>query len=951
MGVPAEPDSAMKVEDGDGTVEISFSHLSHLKHILAKLKQSRDNSDAMILELRSELVGIRNQQQAQQTSVVKAHNPAAGEDMVAINNRLHELSLEVIDAKKEIVRLQGENAELRHSNKRLQKFEEYDENPMEHSDDVLKEMRRMKKKINKAVRQCERLRQKRQNLDLELRTSRFREDEAVVFLRRVRSFYYMICRNNAVKGSGGFVANRITVVPAGELPAGAADLKAIVDLDRLMFESGLLEKDEIGEDTQDDKRPYRPTRASFQRSNQVAAEIAKRNAAGAGLAASTSSNTKRRGRPLGIGGVEVPPRPRGPLSAVRGRESPKIIDARQKLDSTPAGRFIAMHEKGLEMELTQQAERIVALEMELYVERQKKNAPGSETKLAEECMVLRKLLDTKDNDLRIIVSKLRESIIINWKMHDSVKKQDEHILYLENRLGIYRGANLGDSKLAQGEISNDESMPTKNARAKTETQQPRSMATKSTATTSQANTLHDTKEGSVSSFSQGKKGGSVSSHISIQEQQANAKEIALAAANMMKSRGPGSRSLESPPKAARIPETDGEEIDPGEESDDAGVPEFILRRKRIMQQERRYDTTGHSESESDTDGDMSSSSVNVPKFTSRQMRFVPAFSSPQEEWMRRKQAEKNKKKKRSISVPGVTNAGDNDGNTRPTWMQSLKPKLGNGKLPWMRNGKGGEGGEPEPPWNKFRKKHAGKKAEQEEDTDVPEFYRMVKKIGARHGTETVVTTNGVSTLSVDPTARYRAAQAAKENRDIISFDNEPEPVSAPAPSPSPPPPPPPPPPPVAAPSPPLAPRPSLVTPPVPSPAPPPTVAPPASSPAATHENTVTPAPSVPAPTPPAPAAPTPPAPTPNPPTAKKGLLDSDSDSDSGPSRNKSPSAPAPPPPAADKKKSFLDSDSDSDISPAAKPKAPAPAPPLQPAPAAGNKSSFLDDSDSDDDSS
>ena len=247
-----------KVESDSTLVGQGSMQLRQLRSIIVQLRESRDTTEAMLHNLRSELSVLRKEQEEKE-------DPEGEES----KRRAEILSLELIDAKNEILRLKSENAKLKSTAGEGYATSGAEDDKTLLTEDARKEMRRMKKKINKAVRQCEKLKKRKQDLEHELRTSRFREDEAVVFLRRIRSFYYMIWRNNVVRGSGGYVANRIQVVTSHQekYPGGAADLDLMLEMDKLMLEAGLLEKDEVGKVTSDDKKPYRPTRGAFQRSN------------------------------------------------------------------------------------------------------------------------------------------------------------------------------------------------------------------------------------------------------------------------------------------------------------------------------------------------------------------------------------------------------------------------------------------------------------------------------------------------------------------------------------------------------------------------------------------------------------------------------------------------------------------------------------------------------------
>jgi hypothetical protein len=864
--------------------ELEGMQLNQLRSLLFQLKQSRDNSEKLLQNVRSELAILRQQRQGKETSEDKENSLS----LVHAKN-------EILRLQKEIADLKGENEELKRSNKsgminkvaaETDPGDEPSRKPVEYTEEARMEMRRMKKKINKAVRQCTSFKKKKQDLEHELRVSRFREDEAVVFLRRFRSFYYMIWRNNVIRGSGGYVANRITVVPSGadQKPPGAPGLNELMDMDKLMLESGLLEKDELGKDTQDDKKPFRgPSRAAFQRSTNVAAEIAKRNAMSPKRGPWPATGG-RFGPPPGAGGFEVPPLPHGRMSAVKRGESPKIGDGRQKLEGTPAGRYIFLREQSLEEEVSKLADRIVDLEEQLEAEKRKKDAPGSDTKLAEEARVLRKQLESKENDIRIIVQRLREQCVVNWKMAESAKKRDEHILYLENQLTIYQQSGVPYSYKSK-KVKEVTSKEMAKVLAETQEAQQQGQERKAPDTANQlelaANSAKNeatepdgtllAPEGEAAA-GESLKGDDKAERVGGSEapskdgscaelEKAAATEDAMRSSDEMMD-ADADEEKDTAQREARqkdaVEEEEGqeEEGEGEEESEEQNVPEFVLKRKRMLEKEAQGEEEEYSDEESEGEEQDPSESYSssrrrrrLSKTVPKQMRFVQPSAA--EEWKRRKEAEKNQKKSKPKfkRLPSEDDDDDED-DGKPPWMRNLKPKTDTKNMPpWMQKLKGGN------------KKKSAKKDDDEEDSDVPEFMRKFKKIGVKNAHETIVTVDGAKQQSNDPAARYRAANQKDEWGNpmeevcedlmverIEAMQDEPEQAPSPPPSPPAAPAPPPPPAPAPEPQPVAAPAPSTPPPPPPPPIPVP-VPEPAAAPAPA------PPPPAPAPSPPAPAPP------------------------------------------------------------------------------------------------
>mmetsp|Transcript_42159 Transcript_42159/g.127906 ORF Transcript_42159/g.127906 Transcript_42159/m.127906 type:complete len:1293 (-) Transcript_42159:43-3921(-) len=110
------------------------------------------------------------------------------------------------------------------------------------------------------------LSQRKLEVEHNLRTSQFRENEATVFLRQFRRFYRRLLRNKAAQGTGD----------TGEITAkvpGVPDLNDLIDVDTLLLESGLIEEEEMHDDAT--VGTYRPSSQALLRSTAAAKKASK----------------------------------------------------------------------------------------------------------------------------------------------------------------------------------------------------------------------------------------------------------------------------------------------------------------------------------------------------------------------------------------------------------------------------------------------------------------------------------------------------------------------------------------------------------------------------------------------------------------------------------------------------------------------------------------------------
>jgi hypothetical protein len=263
------------------------------------------------------------------------------------------------------------------------------------------------------------LNQRKQEVEHNLRTSLFRESEAVIFLRQFRKFYFRILTKMEAEGTGN-VLSIINGIP------GAPDLSEMVDLDTVMMDSGLLEEDEIGKDKS--FKDYRPSRAALTRS----ADAVK-------MAVDKMSQVPGEdGGVFGVTGVR--------LSIVQRHETGEATEARHRLYQTPSGRYIDMREKLLEKELLDLSSKVIHIEQGLQHEKAVvaaliKNDSDDKAVLVREKLALQEKLDRKEKDWNAVVWKMNELHLSAKDGREKVDNREQHITYLEQTLSSTQDKN------------------------------------------------------------------------------------------------------------------------------------------------------------------------------------------------------------------------------------------------------------------------------------------------------------------------------------------------------------------------------------------------------------------------------------------------------------------------------------------------------------------------------
>jgi hypothetical protein len=290
---------------------------------------------------------------------------------------------------------------------------------------------KQQQELTMAKQECVLLKQRNQELENHLRTSQFRENEAVVFLRQFRQFYFRLLSKTAASGSGD--ADAIM----SRIP-GAPDLTQLVDIDQLMTESGLLEANEVGRDA--GYKGYRPSPAALSQSTTAAVQASE---TAVKLENDAVVNDSENGQAIEI------PKATDSVSTKR-HETGESIEARQKLYQTPGGRLISMREKVLEEELLQLSEKCIRLQN--MVDEEKVNvealtgrtgvaAAFDKMRNAQEIRGLKEQLDCRANDLQAIIWKMNENHVVIKNFHDKVTTREQHVAYLEENLTDLQNKN------------------------------------------------------------------------------------------------------------------------------------------------------------------------------------------------------------------------------------------------------------------------------------------------------------------------------------------------------------------------------------------------------------------------------------------------------------------------------------------------------------------------------
>eukprot|EP00535_Pseudo-nitzschia_heimii_P003674 CAMPEP_0197193904 /NCGR_PEP_ID=MMETSP1423-20130617/28227_1 /TAXON_ID=476441 /ORGANISM="Pseudo-nitzschia heimii, Strain UNC1101" /LENGTH=901 /DNA_ID=CAMNT_0042647231 /DNA_START=144 /DNA_END=2849 /DNA_ORIENTATION=+ len=257
-------------------------------------------------------------------------------------------------------------------------------------------------------------------LEHKLRTSQFREYEAILFLRQFRTFYFRLLRNKAAQGSGG--TREVIEDAKNKIPGAAPDLEDLLDVDKMMLKSGIIEKSEIGGDTP--TTDYSPSEDA--------------------LSKSTLEGKKAEERERKLVDNEIKEEFG---SSATGLTRGQLIACRQKLISSPAGALAIKKEKELEDNLLQLSRKCIGLQNSLNAEKSMVQAlsgrQGAMTKMKQiqETIMLKTELERRSNDLQAIVWKMNELHLVNKTISAKAMTKEQYSSYLSECLLEIQGKN------------------------------------------------------------------------------------------------------------------------------------------------------------------------------------------------------------------------------------------------------------------------------------------------------------------------------------------------------------------------------------------------------------------------------------------------------------------------------------------------------------------------------
>jgi len=272
---------------------------------------------------------------------------------------------------------------------------------------------------------------KKAELEHRLRTSQFREHEAILFLRQFRTFYFRLLRNKAAHGSGS--TREVIEEVKRRMPGAAPDLEDLLDVDKMMLKSGIIESSEIGSDTH--TGDYSPSKEALAKSGYEALKVEERE---------RKTLEKEIEDEFG--------------STYKGLTRGQLIACRQKLMSSPAGVLAIKREAELERNLHELSQKCIGLQNSLHAEKSMVQAlsgrQGAMTKKkqVQENIMLKAELDRRSHDLNAIIWKMNELHLVNKTISSKALTREQYSSYLSDYLSEMQTRN----QLSVSKIENEE---------------------------------------------------------------------------------------------------------------------------------------------------------------------------------------------------------------------------------------------------------------------------------------------------------------------------------------------------------------------------------------------------------------------------------------------------------------------------------------------------------------
>lgn len=292
---------------------------------------------------------------------------------------------------------------------------------------LVKENRALEAQLSEAKAQAKSVSMQKTVVEHRLRTSLFRENEAVLFLRQLRTFYFRLLKNKAAQGSG---STKEAIQEAKKRLPGVADLEDLLDVDKMMVQSGIIESSEVGGDTL--VADYSPSSEALAKSSMEAEMAEKRELEMIHQQLDGENGLPGTGDHVSITNHEA--------KTKNGLTYGQLSACRQKLLNTPAGLLAIQKEKELEQELSDLSKKCIGLQNSVNAEKAMVEALSgrqgavNKMKQAQEVIMLKTELERRTNDLLAIVWKMNELHLVNKTIDTKVGTREQHVMYLEDHI-------------------------------------------------------------------------------------------------------------------------------------------------------------------------------------------------------------------------------------------------------------------------------------------------------------------------------------------------------------------------------------------------------------------------------------------------------------------------------------------------------------------------------------
>lgn len=283
-------------------------------------------------------------------------------------------------------------------------------------EDLLKAKANHTEEISNTRNELHKLAQKNLEMEYNLRTSRFREQESVLFLRHFFRFYRRLLKNVNAQGSGDLksVLAQIEAVP------DLSDMNEIADM---MVESGLIESFEIDSDIPR-TGVYKPSQDALLRSSKEAHNNVQKNS-------DLNQYQNHQSAPNSFDKSRKERVSREQDSILEGLRSPGMRYTDKRVGELE-NEILVMTNRIIE-----QQKHITTLESQLeeLTSKQKKKVSKKQQQIHEKTIAdLKTELTKKSADLEGVIWKMNEIHLINKSYKDKLESRDQHIVYLDETL-------------------------------------------------------------------------------------------------------------------------------------------------------------------------------------------------------------------------------------------------------------------------------------------------------------------------------------------------------------------------------------------------------------------------------------------------------------------------------------------------------------------------------------